>query len=85
MANQYTGTRMVGIIPPFLNNDNLRGVVEHIRREKATKEGFWDKPDGTVGMLPLWLIPQGVPTLEAFDAISQTEFTTQKSKKFCPV
>lgn len=54
----------------------ISGIIEHIRRGKAIKQGLLNNPEGVVAMSAMWLIPQhclnGIA--EAFNAIGQTEF-----------
>lgn len=51
-------------------------IVESIRRHVAIEEGLEDKPEATVAMSAMWLVPQQVllGLAEAFNAIGQIEF-----------
>lgn len=51
-------------------------IVESIRRHVANEEGLEDKPEATVAMSAMWLVPQQVllGLAEAFNAIGQIEF-----------
>nr|GMC53809.1 protein NRT1/ PTR FAMILY 1.2-like [Ipomoea batatas] len=52
------------------------GIVEHVRRGKAIKQGFLNNPQAVVEMSAMWLVPQHCLNgfAEAFNAIGQTEF-----------
>ncbi|CAH9135718.1 unnamed protein product [Cuscuta epithymum] len=52
------------------------GVVEHVRKREAAKQGLLNNPHAVVAMSAMWLIPQHCLNglAEAFNAIGQTEF-----------
>ncbi|CAH9090539.1 unnamed protein product [Cuscuta epithymum] len=52
------------------------GIIEHVRKREARKQGLLDNPQAIVAMSAMWLIPQHCLSgiAEAFNAIGQTEF-----------
>ncbi|GER48337.1 major facilitator superfamily protein [Striga asiatica] len=54
----------------------VSGVVEHVRRKRAVRQGLGPDPHGVVKMSAMWLVPQNclLGLSEAFNAIEQTEF-----------
>lgn len=54
----------------------VSAIVEHIRRKKAIKSGFFDNPSGVVAMSALWLVPQNILSgiAESFNTVAQNEF-----------
>ncbi|KAL8226171.1 hypothetical protein R6Q57_018728 [Mikania cordata] len=54
----------------------ISGVVEHVRKDKAIKDGFLNDSKAVTTMSALWLVPQNVLNglAEALNIIGQTEF-----------
>ncbi|KAM0034693.1 putative proton-dependent oligopeptide transporter family, PTR2 family proton/oligopeptide symporter [Helianthus debilis subsp. tardiflorus] len=54
----------------------ISGVVEHVRKDKAIKQGFLNDPQAVIKMSAMWLIPQNVLNglADGLNIIGQTEF-----------
>ncbi|PWA68544.1 proton-dependent oligopeptide transporter family [Artemisia annua] len=54
----------------------MSGIIEHIRKEKAIEEGFFNDSQAVVKMSAMWLVPQQVfhGLSEALNIIGQMEF-----------
>ncbi|XP_057526614.1 protein NRT1/ PTR FAMILY 1.2-like [Amaranthus tricolor] len=54
----------------------IAGLVEHVRRQHAIKQGFTNNPEGVLNMSAFWLVIQHIFSglAEAFNGIGQTEF-----------
>ncbi|KAJ0613576.1 putative proton-dependent oligopeptide transporter family, MFS transporter superfamily [Helianthus annuus] len=54
----------------------ISGVVEHVRKNKAIRQGFLNDPQAVIKMSAMWLIPQNVINglADGLNIIGQTEF-----------
>ncbi|KAL8252405.1 hypothetical protein R6Q59_036098 [Mikania micrantha] len=54
----------------------VSGIVEHVRKNKAIEDGFFDNSQGVIKMSAMWLIPQHVINglADGLNIIGQNEF-----------